>query len=264
MLQYVQYNDKNTGPTLVAIPALGERKEIFEALSENLTEFRLIAVDLPGHNGASAKDFSIENYIVDLDKLLKQLSISKAHFIGNSIGAWIIQAYCNRYSESVLSLTLLDGGYYFIGDYADSEEEEIELPIIENNEDLRSAIQGQVESMELLSPNSKERLKTYFLDNFIQQDDVHVHHSDVNALNSLSKAISETNYCLQQRSKLPILILLADQEKEDSVKEKTASFLLLNKNASIKCFPNSYHLLPITNPEAVSQNFNNLVKSLNH
>ncbi|MBT2569548.1 hypothetical protein [Planococcus sp. ISL-110] len=54
MLQYVQYYQENTGPTIVAIPALGERKEIFEALAKNLTNFRFLAVDLPGHTNRTS------------------------------------------------------------------------------------------------------------------------------------------------------------------------------------------------------------------
>lgn len=37
MLQYVQYNQENTGEIIIAIPALGERKEIFEALAKKIT-----------------------------------------------------------------------------------------------------------------------------------------------------------------------------------------------------------------------------------
>ena len=107
MLQYIQYNQENIDQTIIAIPALGERKEIFEALADSLHEFHFLAIDLPGHNNDnSQEDFSIETYIVEIYRLLDTLSISKAHFIGNSIGAWIIQKYYETYPESVRTLTL--------------------------------------------------------------------------------------------------------------------------------------------------------------
>ncbi|MDQ0427538.1 pimeloyl-ACP methyl ester carboxylesterase [Planomicrobium stackebrandtii] len=251
MLQYIDYNQESTGPAIIAIPALGERKEMYEQLAKNLAKFRFIAVDLPGHNNCSSEDFSIENYTKDLMELLDQLSIRKAHFIGNSIGAWIIQSYSKSFPQSIHSLTLLDGGYYFSGDYEESEEE-TELPIVEKLEDLQEAISQQVESKERLSPFNKEWIKSYFLKNFFQADGVYIHHSKAKALNVLSKSILKNNYCLQQNTKLPVLLLLADQEPVSFKEDKIRSFLFSNTNATIKRIPDSYHLLPLTNSNLIA------------
>ncbi|TWT07705.1 alpha/beta hydrolase [Planococcus sp. CPCC 101016] len=261
-MQYVQYNPKTEGPVIVAIPALGERKEIFEALAINLHEFRLIAIDLPGHGQYSSEDLSIANYLTEINKLLNQLSISTAHFVGNSIGAWIIQAYSHLFPKSVLSLSLMDGGYYFPGDYKESEEE-IELPIVEQIEDLHAAIKEQVNSMDKLSFSNKKRIENYFLQNFLLKDGVYMHHSSELAVNSLSKAIVETNYCLQHSKEFAVLLLLADQEKEELEKEKVNRFTLTNENTTVKRIPDSYHLLPITNPTASSEHIKNFMMSLN-
>src|SRR5690606_12568801 len=110
-----------------------------------------------------------------------------------------------KYPKSVLSLTLMDGGYYFIGDYEETKGEEIELPVIEKLEDLREAIRQEVDSMDKLPSETKELFEAYLLKNFIQKDGVYVHHSNVKALNTLSKEITETNYCIQQTNDLPIL-----------------------------------------------------------
>lgn len=254
MLHYVQYNVEDVGPTIIAIPALGERKEIFEELAKSLKGYRFLAIDLPGHNNWSfQKDFSIETYITEIKKLLDRLSISKAHFVGSSIGAWIIQGYYQSYAASVLSLTLLDGGYYFLGDYEDIEESEIELPIIEKLVDLKTAIKEQVDSMDMLPSSNKVIFESYLLKNFIRKDGLYVHHSNVNALNSLSKEMAETNYCIQQTKELPLLLLLADQGKDDSEEEQLNNFLTSNPNATVKRISDSYHLLPITNSNDVSK-----------
>lgn len=259
MLQYVQYNQENKGKTIIAIPPLGERKEIFEALANTLPEFQILAIDLPGHNNNTfQEDFSIEKYVVDINKLLDKLSVSKGHFIGNSIGAWIIQQYSKKYPESVLSLTLMDGGYYFIGDYEDTEEEEIELPVIEKLEDLREAIRQEVDSMDKLLSENKKMLEEYLLKNFVQKDGVYVHQSNVKALNTLSKDIVETNYCIKGTEDFPILLLLADQGKDSTEEEKINSFLKSNKSATVQIIPNSYHFLPITNTNEVSVHLRNL------
>ena len=263
MLQYVVYNQENTRETIIAIPALGERKEIFEELAESTKEFRFIAIDLPGHNNNNLhKDFSIETYIVDINRLLNKLSVSKAHFIGNSIGAWIIQSYYKKYPGSVHSLTLMDGGYYFIGDYEEIEIGEIELPIIGKLGDLQEAIKQQVDSMDKLPTISKELFEDYLLGNFIRKDGVYVHHSNENALNTLSKAVVETNYCIQENKEVPLLLLLADQGKDLSDEEKVNSFLQSNNNATVERIHNSYHFLPITNTNDVAKHFGKLAFSL--
>lgn len=258
MIQYVQYNQENRGQTIIALPALGERKELFESLADSLDEFHFLAIDLPGHNNHTVgEDFSIEKYVVELKRLLDSLSISKAHFIGNSIGAWIIQKFFEIYSENVLSLTLMDGGYYFIGDYEEIDSGEIELPVVEKLEDLKNAIEQEVDSMGELLSDRAEVFKKYLLENFIQKDGVYVHHCNVEAVNVLSKSIVETNYCIRQAVELPILLLLADQGKDNTEEKKIQRFLEINNHATVEQIPKSYHFLPITNTEQVA----NIIKS---
>ena len=261
MSQSILYNQGNNKPTIVAIPALGERKEIYESLAENLKEFQLLAIDLPGHNNEASKNFSIETYIEELKRLLAELSISEVHLIGNSIGAWIIQHFYKKFPEIVLSITLLDGGHYFIGDYSGGEDEEIELSAVEKLEDLQQAIQEQVEAMDMPS-FMKEKFTVYLLGNFVNRDGIYVHHSDAVAVNALSKAVTKTNYCLKEESDVPLLLLLADKEKDESEAEKKVAFRLSQSEAIIKVIPKSHHLLPITHPAYVSVHFKELVMSL--
>ena len=160
------------------------------------------------------------------------------------------------------SLTLMDGGYYFIGDYEEIEIDEIELPIIEKHEDLQEAIKQQVDSMDKLPSSSKELFKDYLLGNFIRTDGVYVHHSNANALNTLLKAVVETNYCIQETKEVPILLLLADQGKDHTDEEKVNSYLQSNNNANLERIHNSYHFLPITNTNDVAKHFGKLAFSL--
>src|SRR5690606_21246620 len=116
MKRYKLYGDKDNNETIIALPALGERKETFEILSRYLKDYKIIAIDLPGHNQTEQVDYSISAFIKEIRNIMNQLEVSTAHFIGNSIGAWIIQAFYSEYPDSVDSLTLLDGGYYFLGE----------------------------------------------------------------------------------------------------------------------------------------------------
>lgn len=121
MEQYMVYNAENNGQTLVVLPALGERKEIYAPLAAQMETVRIIAIDLPGHNREDRADADIGAFVQEIKDILDELQISEAHLVGNSIGAWICEAFYAEYPAYVKSLTLLDGGYYFL---ADREEDE--------------------------------------------------------------------------------------------------------------------------------------------
>lgn len=115
MYQFIK-NKENT-QTIVALPALGERKEIYKPLVQEMSQFNWVLFDLPGANKQQLGDNSISYFVQYIKDVLNQLKIEDAHFMGNSIGTWIIQAYYTQHPQDVLSLIMLDGGYFFLGGY---------------------------------------------------------------------------------------------------------------------------------------------------
>jgi len=61
MRNYIQYNANQHNEVIIAIPALGERKEMYAALAKALPEVQIVAIDLPGHNGLLDADFSFQS-----------------------------------------------------------------------------------------------------------------------------------------------------------------------------------------------------------
>ena len=90
------YGYQDSDKTIIALPALGERKEVYEFLARYLKEYRIIAIDLPRHNQVKQEDHSISTFLLEIEKTLSKLNISSAHFIGISIGGWIIQAFYSQ------------------------------------------------------------------------------------------------------------------------------------------------------------------------
>ncbi|MEG0450289.1 MAG: alpha/beta hydrolase [Lysinibacillus sp.] len=244
---YIQYNTHQKNEIIVALPALGERKEMYEHLANALPSVQIVAIDLPGHNGQLENDFSFQTYAKTIKEIMDHLQITKAHFLGNSIGAWMIQHFYVTYPSYVHSLTLLDGGYYFLGDEP-KVMSEIQLPIIGKIEDLQEAIRNEASSMEKLSVKCQQTVYEYFLHNFILEGNMYRHHSNEQALNYLSKTVVSKNYCIQQEGTLPILLVLADDNQDESLHEKLQKFQELHPNSKTKIIHNSYHFLPLTNP----------------
>ncbi|MFJ5792153.1 alpha/beta fold hydrolase [Lysinibacillus sp. NPDC093197] len=261
MRNYIQYNANQHNEVIIAIPALGERKEMYAALAKALPEVHIVAIDLPGHNGLLDNDFSFKTYTKNIKETMDALKIAKAHFVGNSIGAWIIQNFYTNYRNLVKSLTLLDGGHYFHGQYHLDDEMEIKLPIIESYEDLQEAINEEIKSMGIATAEHRQYLYEYFIGNFVKEENIYRHHSKEEAINYLAKAVDQHDYCIETETPLPVLLLLADHQQDELLHRKLTNFHERQPTAKIIKVPNGFHFLPLTNPQEVAGWIRNTVLS---
>lgn len=107
-------NVKKTGEKdpLILIHGLGADKDTWLQFAKYLTKnFRIIIPDLPGH-GVSIQDISID-YSVEAQakyvlELIKDLKISRAHYIGSSMGGAVATRLAYMQPEAVSSLILID------------------------------------------------------------------------------------------------------------------------------------------------------------
>lgn len=74
--------------------------------------YKLLAADLLGHGKSTAakRGEGIANTAFWLFAIMEKHNISRAHFVGVSLGAVIIQDFANKYADRVLSLACF-GGY---------------------------------------------------------------------------------------------------------------------------------------------------------
>lgn len=261
MERYIVYNAENNDRTVVVLPALGERKEIYAHLAEQLPDFRFIAIDLPGHNQDDQADVSIGAFVREIKRILNDLQIPAAHFAGNSIGAWICEAFYAEYPADVKSLTLLDGGYYFLAD-REEDEGEITLPVIDSLEELEQAVDETVLAMDKLAESERQLFKDYLLNNFYLLDDSYIHHSREQALDHLSKEVTATDYCLKQAADIPLILLLAEESMDEFSLEKMQLFKVAHPDADVKIIGSGYHFLPITNAADVAAAMRELLSPL--
>lgn len=249
---YAFYGNTDSKETIVAIPALGERKEMFQPLANQLKEYNWLVFDLPGSNKQKLDDYSIPSFCQYIQQTLELLNIRKAHFLGNSLGAWVIQAFTSIYPEYVRSLALLDGGHYFLGE-RNEPYEDVELPSsIENFEDIKEAIKELTYSMPNLENQAYINFETYFLNNYIKQGDFYAHHCNEVAYNSLSKEISSINYCIKEIV-MPTILLIAEAAADEISINKSTIFNEQFEQAKVYLIENGQHYLPLTNTEAIAK-----------
>lgn len=242
-MQYVIYNERVENKTMVAIPALGERKEIYKKLSEKLPSVRFICFDLPGHN-SEQQDMAIETYLKKIDEILKKLNVNKYHLIGNSIGAWLIQAFYKQYPDSIQSLWLLDGGYY---DDQNANEEQIILPKTESFEDIENAIKAMIAYTNALgNEDDKSFFFKYFVDNFVYEDGVYKHHANEVIVNKLVKEVDSQKFS-SLAFHVPIFLCVASESFIQVMNKMYVYEFEKKHNIKSHIIPNSQHLLPLTN-----------------
>ena len=114
-LHYRDYDGPHDRPPLLCIPGLTRNARDFEPVAERFAgEWRVIAVDLRGR-GLSEYDPDPSHYIpqfyaADLLKLLDQLGIADAVFIGTSLGGIITMVMAMRDAERIAGALLNDIG----------------------------------------------------------------------------------------------------------------------------------------------------------
>lgn len=97
-------------PTVVLVGSLGSDRSMWDAQAADLSrEFRVVAVDLPGHGDSEVPPgpYSIAGLAADVIATLDSLDIRSAHVVGLSIGGAVAQWIGLHHSERVDSLTFM-------------------------------------------------------------------------------------------------------------------------------------------------------------
>jgi len=106
----MNYKVEGTGESLVFIHGLSDSLLYWEFLASNLkNDYQVIRMDLRGHGESDiGKDkITVELLSNDLNDLLSELNIKKAHLIGFSLGGAVTLDFAINYPEKVSSIVLM-------------------------------------------------------------------------------------------------------------------------------------------------------------
>ena len=98
------------GPPLYMVHGIGSRKEMWNALVDELSDqFTCVTYDLRGHGESPvpAVPYSLDQLVADLEALRVKLGHDQIHVIGHSLGGMIGPAYARLFPEHTLSVGLL-------------------------------------------------------------------------------------------------------------------------------------------------------------
>lgn len=114
-LHFRDYPGPHARPPLLCLPGLTRNAADFEPVAERFAgEWRVIAVDFRGRGGSQADpqpaNYRPAAYVGDLLKLLDQLGIADAVFVGTSLGGLVTMALAASDSERIAGALLNDIG----------------------------------------------------------------------------------------------------------------------------------------------------------
>jgi pimeloyl-ACP methyl ester carboxylesterase len=112
MSNVVDYNfsQSGEGPGLFLIHGIGAAQDAWRFILPKLSEyFTVITYDLRGHGKSplTKNKFTLNDLVLDLERIREKTKIEKAHFIGHSLGGMIAPAYAKKFPDKVTSLGLL-------------------------------------------------------------------------------------------------------------------------------------------------------------
>ena len=110
----IHYLEAGVGEPLLLIHSLGQSlytwRNVFAELSDN---YRVIAIDLPGHGYSSRPDtfsYTADEFALLVNAFLDALNIKSAHIVGFSIGAMYMMRFLSLYPKRVANCVAIAPG----------------------------------------------------------------------------------------------------------------------------------------------------------
>ena len=104
------YEEKGTGEPLILIHGVGLDHAMWEQQVKSLSgHYRVIVYDMLGHGGSSHPPgpYSLSQFVAQLDALMTELAVEKAHIVGFSMGGMVAQAFALTHKEKMKTLTIM-------------------------------------------------------------------------------------------------------------------------------------------------------------
>ena len=108
LIERLAVEEEGDGPVVVCVHGLGGSSNTWTPLMPALARHRVIRVDLPGSGRSQGAEgaLSIERYVQALVSVCARLNVTRAHWLGHSMGTIVCQHLAASHPELVASLAL--------------------------------------------------------------------------------------------------------------------------------------------------------------
>ena len=104
------YSITGSGPALFLTHGIGAAEDVWRLMLPKLSKhFSVVTYDLRGHGKSPVthKNFTLDELVLDLERIREKTKFEKAHFAGHSLGGMIAPAYALKFPDHVISVGLL-------------------------------------------------------------------------------------------------------------------------------------------------------------
>ncbi len=93
LIDRIAVDDDGEGPAIVCVHGLGGSSNTFTPLLPALARHRVIRIDLPGSGRSQRVEgaLSIEGYVDAILRVCERLNLTRAHWVGHSMGTIVVQ-----------------------------------------------------------------------------------------------------------------------------------------------------------------------------
>jgi len=108
LIERLAVEEEGDGPVVVCVHGLGGSSNTWTPLMPALARHRVIRVDLPGSGRSQGAEgaLSIERYVQALVSVCARLNVTRAHWLGHSMGTIVCQHLAASHPKLVASLAL--------------------------------------------------------------------------------------------------------------------------------------------------------------
>lgn len=242
-----RYWRRGSGTPLVLIHGVGLDATMWQAQLEALPEqFDIIAYDMLGHGESPrpSEHAGLEEYALQLSRLLDHLGIDRACVLGFSMGGLVARAFALQHPERLAALIILSS-------------------VFERNEEQKSGVQARVRQTYEHGPsaNIDEALKRWFSPAYQQAHPETIaaihktmrHNDPLGYYRSYALFASEDMYGAERLANLSAPTLIAtgelDQGSTPAMAHRLAEQL---PNAEVHVFEGQRHMVPVEAPPLVN------------
>ena len=206
-------------------------------------KFKVITCNLPGHSDASLSNeqFTIEDSVAEIHKLLNELAVEVPSICGHSLGGMVAQSFAYRYPERVDGLILTETSfgtrnnlYEKVMTYFSSTL----LRLMTRQQIIRLSIRNYGQLNEQVGQYISAEMNKF---------------SKSQILEVMSEALTYNGSHFLKKIKAPTLILVGQENKVTHSQAKAMQRLI--PHASLKTISSAHHLLNLDN----SEEFNSVI-----
>ena len=102
LIDRIAVEDDGEGPVVVCVHGLGGSSNTWTPLLPALARHRVIRIDLPGSGRSQRVEgaLSIERYVDAVGRVCDRLGLTRAHWLGHSMGTIVVPAHRGHAAEA--------------------------------------------------------------------------------------------------------------------------------------------------------------------